>query len=434
MQDDHSTPKGQRPPNPQARAIRLLKETGTQIDPETVPDPEVLQRCRCKTRKDGTQAPIKTARNLALILAHDHRWKGKVKYNKFTATTTINGEPVTDLSDLKAQNWIEKVYGICPSTQAVSAALQLVGSRSPYHPVADWLDSLSWDGTERISQLLPAYYGSERTDLNRTFSRKFMISIVARVRKQGSKLDQVLCLSGRQGLGKSTGLRALVGEQYFSDTMLDFRNTKDVYQMIGGGVLLYEISELHSFRSGELQQIKAFITSTHDRYRPSYGRYIQSYPRGLVFTATTNSEQWLVDPTGNRRFWCVRLVQDHVDVKGIERDRAQLFAEADQAYKAGESWWLDQRADIEAHSQANEAHMRSEPWEGVCEEWLSRKAPNALVRIDEMLKDALLIDPGKQTRQNADRARAVLEALGWTRSRKRIKGRNVRVFKRPPEE
>ncbi len=78
--------------------------------------------------------------------------------------------------------------------------------------------------------------------------------------------------------------------------------------------------------------------------------------------------------------------------------------------------------------------MRSEPWEGVCEEWLSRKAPNALVRIDEMLKDALLIDPGKQTRQNADRARAVLEALGWTRSRKRIKGRNVRVFKRPPEE
>lgn len=57
----------------------------------------------------------------------------------------------------------------------------------------------------------------------------------------------------------------------------------------------------------EDETIKQFLSKTHDIYREAYGKRVQKYPRRCVFFGSTNSESFLKDPTGSRRFWPVRV-------------------------------------------------------------------------------------------------------------------------------
>ena len=88
--------------------------------------------------------------------------------------------------------------------------------------------------------------------------------------------------------------------------------------------------------------MKAFLTRRYDDFRPPYQRRNVQTPRQCVFTGSTNDQQYLRDPTGNRRFWPVRLSTplSDADLAALEGARDQLWAEALAAYRAGEPWHL----------------------------------------------------------------------------------------------
>ena len=111
---------------------------------------------------------------------------------------------------------------------------------------------------------------------------------------------------------------------WFSDDLAEL-GTKDA-QMQMAGVWCVEIAELTGMRQADIERVKAFASRRVDRYRPSYGRYVIAAPRQCICIGTTNSERYLKDETGGRRFWPVRC--GRIDVAAVARDRDQLWAEA----------------------------------------------------------------------------------------------------------
>jgi putative DNA primase/helicase len=210
------------------------------------------------------------------------------------------------------------------------------------HPVRDYLRSLEWDGTERLSKWLVNFAGADhvdpdnpgsedRTDYIDAVSRAALIGAVARVMQPGCKHDHVLTLIGPQGIGKSTLLSALVPEpSWFSDSLTRDLGDKDA--MVGlASCWLAEMAELASLNKTDFAMAKAFLSRQVDRFRPPYGRCDVKRPRQVAFFATTNVAEPFKDETGNRRFWpvdCKRskhLLEKYFPVDLVEQQRIANF-------------------------------------------------------------------------------------------------------------
>jgi putative DNA primase/helicase len=257
----------------------------------------------------------------------------------------------------------------------VQKALAMIRNEFRFHPIKDYLNSLQWDGTERLNNLFIDYLGAEESEYTKAVARKTLVAAVARVFQPGIKFDTVPTFVGKEGIGKSTLVAKLAGE-WFSDCLSDIR-TKDGMESLRG-VWIMEIAELATFRKADQEAIKRFITSTEDVYRPAYGRQLVRFPRQCIFFATTNKYDFLNNGQSNRRFWPVDThiqqpsKEAYIDLTSDEV--GQIWAEALHYYRNGESLILSdelmQTAQYirETHSEVDERH-------GLIEKYLEMLLP-----------------------------------------------------------
>ena len=164
--------------------------------------------------------------------------------------------------------------------------------------------------------------------------------------------------------------------------------------------------------------LKFFITRTHQRYRPSYGRKEVIEPRQCVFIGTTNKSVYLRDETGGRRYWPVRA-GTRLDTDGLARDRDQHFAEAVRLYRASARSWPDQAFEREHIAPQQEARFEADMWEETIGTFLAGRRSTT---IGEVARDALHLETPKIGTADQRRIAAALERLGWDRGAKDWRG------------
>ena len=257
-----------------------------------------------------------------------------VTKSKATSISEFAGT-VTDSVFLELRALIHAEFGFDPGKQHIEDAVYGLANHHRFHPVLDYLDGLTWDGTPRIDRWLVTYGGAEDTPYVRAVGAMFMIAAVRRVRKPGSKFDEMLVLESAQGWNKSLALRTLaVRSEWFTDQPLLGLSAKETIEQTSGKWIV-EVAELQGMSKREVERIKAHLSSQKDTARLAYGRTTSEAKRQFVFVGTTNSDTYLRDTTGNRRYWPVRV--QRFDVDAIERDRDQLWAEAAQREAEGAS-------------------------------------------------------------------------------------------------
>ena len=376
--------------------------------------------------KRYTKPPLRIPQNVEIILRKDDRYLQALEFDAFAGEATWEREPITDADLTRIRLEMGAEYKLQVSLPLIHEIAEYVARDREYHPVRDYLERLRWDGIERIDRLLSSYAGCDDAPVLRTVARRFLIGAVARIYEPGCKLDTVLILSGRQGLGKSTFFLELAGVEWFRDDALDLRH-KDAAMALKG-VWLYELAELASTRVRDAETVKGFLSRRVDSFRAPYARKVTSQPRQSVFVGTTNEPAFLNDPTGARRFWPAECKRPP-DLLATKRDRDQLWAEAVEAYKRGERWHLERNEarELEAHQ---ERYRYEEPWVHPVRRWLATRDDRPHT-AHEILVGALGKDPDKQHKGDTMKLGQILSDLGWHRGRATIDGAQVRCWLPP---
>ncbi len=271
-------------------------------------EPEWLRDCQ----RGATGKPVANLANAALALRSDPTFKGMFAYDEMLCAAvlmrpidepaeTFKPRSLTDVDVGKLQERIQKIALVRLPKDIAHQAVDIVAHERRFHPVRNYLNGLAWDGTPRLRSWLAIYLGAEAAAYSEKIGSMFAVSMVARIFDPGSKVDHMLIIEGPQGEMKSTACRVLGGE-WFSDNLPEVTGGKDVSQHLRGKWLI-EVSEMHATSRAEAALLKSFISRTHERYRPSYGRLEVIEPRQCVFVGTTNRDTYLKDETGGRPFF-----------------------------------------------------------------------------------------------------------------------------------
>lgn len=292
----------------------------------------------------------------------------------------------------------------------VSEYLLAISDAGAYNPVLDWIRHKPWDGIDRLSDLLDSVFIPDTFDfeLKDTLITRWLVSAVAAVAKpSGFHARGVLVFTGPQGIGKTSWFRNLLPEslgEYFREGAAIDPSDKD---SVTGAVSnwLVEIGELDAtFRKADIARLKAFVTAGEDRIRKPYARAESLMPRRTVFCASVNDAQFLVDPTGNSRFWTVEV--SALNYETPVDDVQQLWAQVHELYKAGEQWWLTPDEE-ERLAESNGDYEQVDPLEELF-----------LATYD-------LEAPGRQSSTASD----VLKVLGYDKPTRRLQADMSKVLK-----
>ena len=370
---------------------------------------EEVKAMLATTEKGGVRNSIK---NCLMVFQHDPLLSGVIAYNLLTDRTDVvkpigyDRSPSASMTDTDMKYirlYLEENYDLTSEKKIMDAA-DLAAHQNSYHPIRDFLNSLTWDGTERIRYCLHHFLGAEADEYTFQALRLFLLGAIHRAFRPGCKFEVMLCLVGGQGAGKSTFFRLLAGkDEWFSD---DLRKLDDenVYRKLQGHWII-EMSEMIATANAKsIEEIKSFLSRQKEVYKIPYETHPADRLRQCVFGGTSNAMDFLpLDRSGNRRFLPVQVCPEQAEVHILEDEAAsraylqQVWAEAMTIYRAG-GWKLTFSPEMVRYLKAHQKDFMPEDTKaGMIQAFLDSYAGDT-VCSKQLYKEALnhIFDEPKQ--------------------------------------
>lgn len=374
---------------------RFKELTGTSVSVSTVRGwikPERNNRSFTDTTEKGF--PLGTIDNVAEVL---NRLGASVRYNVISKEDEIliPGEAFT--MDNGATAPLTRVTSECAKWEvpqgAVKNIVSYLAEKNQYNPAMVWIDSKPWDGVDRISAICATVTTTPAgTALKNKLIRMWLIGAVAIANNAGDDYNRnVLTFQGAQYQGKTNWLRSLVPSDLGlvrDGVKLDPSDRDSVKKAVSCWLL--ELGELDStFDKAHLGDLKAWISNKIDIFRKPYAAAEGQYPRRTALFASVNKEEFLIDETGNTRFWVIHATS--IDFEH-EVNTQQLWAQVASLWRAGERWFLDTE-EMMALERSNAKFM-------------------ARTAVEDVMLRGYLWDAPKTTWATPV---AVLQELGWSK-------------------
>ena len=399
--------------------------------------------------------------NLISILTNDRRLKGRLKYNDFTGTVEVDGEPIGNNEVMKISIWIQKHYeGFRMEPTLIGKCMNYVAAQpsNTYHPVQDVLNDW-WKNVDlceapehaRPENLFTYYFRAENNSseregsidlsrLNSEYGKMFCLCFVKRQLEPGCKSDYMMIAIGPQNAGKSIGIEALaIDTKYFSRGHLDLKS-KDS-KMVIKGCSLYELDECYTLIHHGFAQVKGFLTASEFRIRKPYDAHVSRLPVSCVLAGATNEQnlEFLADPSGSRRYMSMLVgVDGPIRVDELKNDLKYIYARAMHSYYGTGEYvdqgpnqknWFDFNSDISKMQQRNNSRFAAtDPWipyisahcRNQWENWNanrlniveSKRQKLLYVSVKQILDEVLQVPPMMQNRKSAKRVAEVLIQIG----------------------
>lgn len=282
----------------------------------------------------------------------------------------------------------------------------------------------AWDGVNRIERFYPDYLNTEDNPYTRALGRYSWSAQAGRVLQPGCQVDMVPVLVSPEGFAKTSVVRAIApAPEFFSEFSFEQDEKERTRLMIG--CLVGELSELRGIGARDGEAIKSWVTRRVEEWVPKYMERKRAYPRRLVLYGTTNDEGFLKPHMGERRWLPVRILRP-IDVRKIERDRLQLWAEARDHFLADGIAW----EEVQRLAEAERAQFKDEDVLFVkISKWLDqaidadeRLTPRTCgtLRTEQVALECLGIDPARLQRKDEMRIADVVRSLGMVSVQKRV--------------
>lgn len=362
-----------------------------------------------------------------------------LRYNSFSGDIEFITPPVwredkhseltwKDSDAIALKYYMSDIMNYEVNTNLIEEAIIAMAHKFSYHPVKKWLNTLKWDNVPRLATWLSEYLTVPPSEYTADIGTRTLVAAVARIYNPGIKYDYVLVIEGAQGVGKSSAVDIL-GGNWFADFSIQL-NERDLVSAMRGKWII-ELSEMETANKMEANQLKAFVSRRVDRVRLAYGRSTENFSRQCIFIGTINPDTgYLKDPTGNRRFFPVRMKR-MANLKKLKQDREQLFAEAKALFLSGYNIeMLSTAIRLEAEAETKK-RVSLDSWA----EWISRYLEDNsdldTVTPREIWTLALSGSTSQFNRLAESRIFSIMSLLGWElRDVKRGNGDLIKVYRK----
>ena len=346
-----------------------------------------------------------TRLDTAALLDHVRtKYQDRLKLNKLQQKIELDG---AEILIEEAYLWLAEYDNIDCSKTKAGDIFSKVAAENSFNPVVNYLDTVAKTVKPADLNTLSQRFFKTSDFIYDVFLKRTLIGAVARAYNPGCKHDTALVLQGEQGINKSTFFNVL-GGKWFDDSMGDGRKKDDL--IILHKSWIQEWGEIERvFGKRQAGEIKAFLVRKKDIFRPPYGRTALEFPRHGIIVGTVNGNQFLVDPTGDRRYQVIPIQTNKIDIKQLAIERDNIWSAAVHAYRNGEQWWLtDEEQKL---SNENNQQFRSvDEWESAIANYLENQVQ---VSVTQILQDVFDFELGKIDRSSQMRVSNVLTSLNW---------------------